>query len=196
MVQGGPMCLTKSFVLLFVLSLFIFSEQAHSGVLVEPYLGYQFGSGDRNNNDYSYNSPQLGGRFGYQFLGFMGGLDYSMSSFDLETTNTVTNATSKTDYSQNQLGLFAGYNLPIMLRAWATYFISAKLEDDIAPITEYSGGGYALGVGFTGLPFISLNVEYRSMSYDEQETSGVTSAVSPSLDFSEVFFSVSLPLDL
>jgi hypothetical protein len=159
----------KSFKLLFLVSLFTFANTASASFLVEPYLGYQLGSGDRGTTDFSYNAPTYGARVGYQMLGFMGGIDYSLSSFDLESENTVTNAKSESAFKKNQLGVFAGYDFPILLRAWATYYVSAKLENDVATPTEYSGGGYALGVGFSGLPFVSLNVEYKTFSYDEAQ---------------------------
>ncbi len=188
------MRMTKS--LLLLISLFIFSNTAQAGVLVEPYLGFGIGSGDRGNIDYDYTTPQFGARLGYSFLGLMGGIDYSLAtSFDIDAENTTTGVNSSTSYKKNQFGIFVGYELPILLRAWGTYYVNASLEDDIAPISDYSGSGYALGVGFTGLPFVSLNLEYRSFSYDEVETSGSTSTLSPSFDLNEILLSVSLPLD-
>lgn len=186
------MRLTKSLLFLILL----ISQSAHAGVLLEPYLGYGIGSGDRGNFDYSYNTPQYGARLGYQMLGVMGGIDYSMASFELEAENKTTGTTTKSDYKKNQLGVFVGYDFPLLVRAWGTYYVSANLEDDIAPISKYSGGGYALGVGFTPLPLVSLNVEYRTFSYDEVETGSTTASLDPNFDLNEIFLSVSLPLDL
>ncbi len=178
-------------------TLFLFSVNTHADLLLEPYLGYAIGSGEMGSSfEYDYKTPQIGARVGYQMLGVMAGVDYSMSTgkYDLDTTTVATGAETSTKYSKKQLGLFVGYNLPILLRVWGTYYLSASTEDDIAPITKSSGGGYALGAGFTGLPFVSLNLEYRTYSYDESETSGVTTALNPESDFNEIFLSVSLPL--
>lgn len=171
---------------------FSFMHSASASLLLEPYLGYRV-SGDLDNGtsaDLSYNGIAYGARVGYQMLGIMGGVDYSMSSFDMDIQDGADTSTLAT--SSSNLGLFVGYNAPILVRAWATYFLSNKLDfDSIA--TEYSGSGYALGVGFTGLPFVSLNLEYRALSFDEQTEASTTSALNPSEDASEILFTVSLP---
>lgn len=199
LVQGGPMRLTKSFVLLFFLSLFVFGGTARAGVLVEPYLGFALGSGDNGGNvDYDYKTVQLGGRLGYQMLGFMGGIDYSLASFDLEReyNDNTPGALGDLSTDKNQLGLFVGYDFPILLRAWATYYVSAKADFSNASINEMSGSGTGLGVGFTGLPFVSLNLEYRSFKYDEAKDNNGTVSGFSERSLNEIFLSVSLPLDL
>ncbi|MCF8058531.1 MAG: hypothetical protein K9K67_04490 [Bacteriovoracaceae bacterium] len=203
------MRLTKSFLILFFLSLFVFSSNTKAGVLIEPYLGFSLaGSGDTtfgtNKYEHSYSSPTIGGRLGYGMLGFMGGIDYSMQTFDLESERGST--TNKDGVKKSQLGIFVGYNLPILLRVWGTYFLSSSLEGDdpqtasnlIDSRYEYSSGsGYALGAGFTGLPFVSVNLEYRTLEYDKLEVSGTAlSTYNEKTDLSEIMLSVSLPLDL
>ncbi|MDD0853320.1 outer membrane beta-barrel protein [Halobacteriovorax sp. GB3] len=177
---------------------------AQAGVLVEPYLGYRLVSGEDSNSsktEYDYNGSVIGGRLGYQFLGFMGGLDYSrgLGAYELEQKDS--SGTSKNDYTQSSFGLFAGYELPILLRAWVTYWMSNKLEGDSGAVNgdEFNGSGYGLGIGFTGLPFVSLNLEYRNMTYDEffDKAAGTTTALSgdSEIGMSEILLSVSLPLD-
>lgn len=177
---------------------------AQAGVLVEPYLGYRLVSGENSNStktEYDYNGALIGGRLGYQFLGFMGGLDYSRGLGAYELESKVGSATSKADYTQSSFGLFAGYELPILLRAWVSYWMSNKLEGDSGANSgdEFTGSGYGLGVGFTGLPFVSLNLEYRNMTYDEfmDKSSGVTTALTGDneIGMSEIILSVSLPLN-
>ncbi len=195
----------KTFKILSTVFLFTLSSMASAGFLVEPYLGYQLGSGDNNvatNSgsvpaEQSYNAPVLGARLGYSMLGFMGGIDYSMSSFDMEYEVKSNGATFERSFDNKQLGLFVGYELPILLRAWATYYLSAAADFTQGTSNyELSGGGFALGAGFTGLPFISLNAEMRSFSYDEIESSGISGNLSSKEEFKEYVISVSLPLDL
>ena len=186
---------SKQFVIILFLGFFCLTEQAQAGVLVEPYLGFSIaGDGESTistvNYDFSYSSVTYGGRLGYSFLGLMGGLDYSMQSFkaDVDAGGTET----KKDVDKSQLGLFVGYDFPILLRAWATYFLSAK-----ADFTDYefkSGGGYALGVGFTGLPFVSINLEYRDLEYDKFEWA-TTHTYDKKASLSEILLSVSAPFD-
>jgi hypothetical protein len=207
--QGGSMF--RSLIVFLLLNLFVFAPHTRAGVLVEPYLGFAIGGdGDTtvigNNYDTSYSSVTLGGRLGYQFLGFMAGLDYSMQNFSLKS-QIGSNTAVKDDVKKNQLGVFVGYDFPILLRAWGTYYVSGSLEGKEANAAtgqvfssndKFSGGsGYALGVGFTGLPFVSVNLEYRTMEYDKfTRTDNANASYGKKLNLSEILLSVSLPLDL
>jgi hypothetical protein len=188
------------------LLLLTFSLTSHAGILIDPYLGFAIGGVDEtgltaNNAKYDYSRPTYGARLGYQTFGFMAGVDYSMASGDWESKNLLVK--EKLESSASALGVFAGFNLPILLRFWGTYYLNASSENKSSTATEtLNGSGYGLGLGFTGLPFISLNLEYRSFSYDEVEASSGTHSL-PSTTAgvgehaaSEVLLSVSLPLDL
>lgn len=179
------------------MAVFILSTQmATAAFLIEPYLGYKpITDGDQGNTEYETNGVTYGGRLGYQQLGLMGGIDYSLSSFDIEqTTSTVT---SESEASTSDFGLFLGYNAPILVRVWATYFLSSELDfEESSNNAKFKGSGYALGLGYTGFPFLSINFEYRQKSYDELENDSGTSTVNPEADFSEVLLSVSLPFTL
>jgi hypothetical protein len=61
---------------------------------------------------------------------------------------------------------------------------------------ELSGNTTTLGVGFTGLPFVSLNLELRMISLDKFKD--VSTGLEYTRDYSanEVVLGVSLPLDL
>lgn len=171
---------------------------AQAGVLVEPMIGYQFGDGDEPGVDHSYSGPFFGGRLGYQQLGFMLGLDYRISTFEDE--QQLSNSVVHDDQKQTKFGAFVGFNFPILMRAWVSYYFDVSMEDDDARNNnagdEYSGDGLGAGIGFTGLPFVSVNIEYHAYSYDEFENArtGAKSSVSD-FDVSEILLSVSLPLD-
>ena len=178
------------------------SMSANALIHVEPYLGYNMISGENSNSTitkYDFGGVNYGARLGLTALGFMGGLDYSMGSGDWETETLNTKTT--VDSSQTKLGVFAGYELPILLRAWATYFVNVKQEIESGANNgrEYSGSGFGLGVGFTGLPFVSVNLEYKQYSYDEYESAAGTTVTidgANKIDLNEIMLSVSLPLDL
>lgn len=192
----------------------IISFSANAGVMIEPYLGYgMFGSGDttRNSTNYSHSPGGLtfGGRLGYQFLGFMAGVDYSLSSTTLTTTATGV-SDMEDDISRSNLALFVGYNLPIMLRVWGSYFLDASVEgtttnssgsaflraSDSNDLTKATGGtGIALGVGLTSLPLVSLNAEFRSITFADYENKSGTAItdVTEDVNFQEILLSVSLP---
>ena len=200
----------RSLIVFLLLNLFVFAPHTRAGVLVEPYLGFAIGADGETSvagtaYDNSYASVTMGGRLGYQFLGFMGGIDYSMQNFSLKSKSSSNS--DKDDVKKNQLGLFVGYDFPILLRAWGTYFLSGSVEGKDANVANdqvfssndkfSDGSGYALGVGFSGLPFVSINLEYRTMEYGKFARSNNSSvAYGKKLSLSEILLSVSLPLDL
>ena len=56
------------------LMVFVFSASAHADLLLEPYAGYFTGSyGQAGTPDEDLGGVTLGGRIGYQMLGFMVG---------------------------------------------------------------------------------------------------------------------------
>lgn len=185
---------------------------AHAGVLVEPYLGYRFGSGEIDvtnsgllNGTYKYalSGYNLGGRLGYSFLGVFGALDYSIGKLEEESDGTpagVTVTDKKDEYDTTNIGLTVGYEFPVFLRAWGTYFLKSELEEttDSNPDT-YEGSGFGVGIGFTSIPIIDLNLEIRKFSYDEvTDNSGTTSLPSNTaseLETTEIMLSVSAPFD-
>lgn len=162
---------------------------ASAGFLVEPYLGYRVGDLESTPNGsiaYDTSGHSIGARLGGTFTMFMAGIDYSMGSLSADQTK---GGSTDVDLDTTQLGIFAGIELPVLLRAWATYYVSANFENS-SNSNEWKGDGIGLGVGFTGLPFVSLNLEYKKMSYDEAPTGR------SGYDGSEIQFGVSLPLNL
>lgn len=174
---------------------FISAQTASAALLLEPHIGYNLsGSGDAGGLEYDYNGPQLGARVGWQNLGLMLGLDYTRSSFELESKSS--SGTSKTDMKRNEIGVFAGYNFPILLRAWGAYYFTNTMKADNSTSTKYKGNTKELGVGFTGLPFLSINLMYRMVNHDEFESTAGNGSLNPDLDFKEIVLGVSLPFTL
>jgi len=177
-----------------VFGLLVFTPQAKASLLLEPYLGYALnGKGiNSGSTDISYDTVTYGARVGYSsIIGLMFGIDYSLQSpeIDFEQPNGTIDSDKR---DKSQLGVFVGYELPLLFRGWATYYVASKLEHSDGD--KETGNGYAVGVGFTGLPFLSLNLEYRSCEYDEIEraSNGDKEAIDRGLK--EILLSVSLPL--
>lgn len=193
------------------------TTQAHAGLLIEPYLGYIF-SGETTetgagasafNYKYDYSGINYGGRLGYSTFGLQFGLDYNMASYDYETTNATTKL--KDAYDFTAFGAFVGFKFPVFLRVWGTYFFNAELKDTDSGTggvyspsgAKFEGSGFGLGAGFTGLPFVNINLEYRSFTYDEGTTSDGTKITLPNTtygvgkhDASEMILSLSVPFDI
>lgn len=160
----------------------------NAGLLLEPYVGIMPAgtiTDDGVDFDHDKMPTVLGARVGYTKLGFNVGIDYLMAQ-GIEFENV------SQEYDLSEAGIFVGLDLPILLRGYVAYIVNSNLE---GTITEYEkGNGFKVGVGFTGLPFVSLNLEMRNVSYDEGNISG--SSFDTDTDYQSYLLSVSLPLKL
>lgn len=167
--------------------LFLGAQSAQAGLLIEPLVGYSLGG--KLGDDDKTNGPSLGGRLGYQALGLQLGLDYLQSVQSID-------ASGYDDYTSSEFGAFVGYEFPILLRAYAGYIFSATGETKLNT-TKYEfieGTGTKFGVGFTGLPFVVINLEYRNGEYGDYKLNGVKQ--SDTVKFSSYLLSLSLPINL
>ncbi|MBY0413330.1 MAG: hypothetical protein K2Q18_04160 [Bdellovibrionales bacterium] len=175
------------------LGLTILSQTASAGLLLEPHVAYNLsGSGTESGTEYDYNGAQIGARVGYQNWGFMTGLDYTKGSGSVDSKTA--GVTTTRDLSSDEIGIFAGYNLPILFRAWGAYYFSN--ETTYKGGFDLSGDTKELGVGFTGLPFLSINLVYRMVNFDESKNLTTSVKSSVSYDFNEIVLGVSLPFNL
>lgn len=182
---------------------------ANALLYVEPYAAYRLGTQTRTiaNSEYEWSTKgtAIGARLGTSIIPLITmGVQYEMGSrdqsLDVGPTGTTTGDTGS-EFDDTHLGIFAAFTSLPLFNVWGTYFLSSELEytkDNNASTvgTVLSGGGYGVGAGFTGLPFLSINVDYRMFSYDESETSaGVTSTLTNEVDVTEIMLSVSSPWD-
>ncbi|MEH0860115.1 MULTISPECIES: hypothetical protein [unclassified Halobacteriovorax] len=165
--------------LLIAMMIMVAGFQANAGIYVEPYLAYNL-VGDYDGAD--TNGLNLGGRLGYSLPMLVSfGLDYNFGEYTHDIAGT------DVDVDHSKLGAFVAVDLPILARAYASYYFNAKAE---ANGVESEGSGFGLGVGLTMLPFVSINFEYRSLNYDESNGATVDE------DADEILVGVSVPLDL
>lgn len=185
-----------------ILFVSLFFVQLKAGILVEPRLALNLsGSGSNNTTKFSYGGTQYGLRLGGDFLGFMGGFDVNASSFTLKRTTTQVYSD---DMSRTEYGVFVGYNFPILLRAWAAYYFDSTATDqDSGGLTvsgyKYSGSSFEIGVGYTALPFISINAIYKVNSISKETSNvGVVTNYSgaSAIANNEILLGVSLPISL
>ncbi len=183
---------------LFILILaFLIIKPASAGVLIEPVLGYNFGGFEVDSSggeDQDFSGPAFGGRLGYQNLGFQLGVDYLRSSLNVDDN------AYKEDLTASEWAAFVGFEFPILLRVYAGYIFSANAETDFdtGPTTDklelMNGTGMKLGVGFTGLPFVDINFEYRKGTFSEFKLDGDKDNVDT--DYNAFMIGVSLPFVL
>jgi hypothetical protein len=193
------------------------APKANAGlILVEPHLNYNVWGGStttitstNSTQEIKYSGPQYGLKLGAQYLGFMGGFIVNQSSFTWRITNTYNstpNLNSATDYKfdRTEVGIFGGYNLPILFRGWAAYYFSNKAENkDTAYLNmnsltgvKYTGHTIEIGVGYKGLPFVSINAIYRNVSHDEIEYPTSNTKYPTSVSNDEFVLGVSAPFSV
>jgi len=173
-----------------VLFFFIGLSQANAGVLFEPYIGYGFGSSEQGSSKSNANGPEYGARIAFETLGFFVGAEYMAAT--MKTKNKTTNTAY--NYNITNIGATAGFQFPILIRAYASYFFTSNAKVDTTIPATYSGNAMKLGVGFTGLPIVSINLEYIATTYTKAEAMGITQTISPKATGSMYAISISAPL--
>ncbi|MGE0527570.1 MAG: hypothetical protein AB7P49_10940, partial [Bdellovibrionales bacterium] len=127
-----------------------------------------------------------GARLGYQMLGVMFGIDYMTGKWE----DTLSPAG---DDVPSDLAVFVGYNFPVLLRVYGAYGFDTELEREAnSQETTYEGRTIKLGVGFTGLPMVSVNLEYITSEFDKTNSGNL----SPKAETELLGLTVSLPFDL
>lgn len=186
---------------LFILILaFLIIKPADAGVLLEPVLGYSFGKAETDlpgSNEDKFKGSSYGARVGYQNLGFQLGIDYLKSSVELDDNDF------KENLSINEFAGFVGFEFPILLRVYAGYIFSANGDTEanfgggngVEKVKFTDGTGMKAGIGFTGLPFVDINFEYRKGTFGEYKS--VTSGKQDvDTDYQAFMIGVSLPFVL
>jgi hypothetical protein len=158
----------------------MFVAQANADFMIEPFLGYEWGDYKSGSTKEDVTGTEMGLRLGGTFTMLSYGVEYAIGSFEVDSTPTR-------DVDSTDMGLFVGFEFPILVRAYATYFI--KSESEVGS-SEYEGNGLRLGVGYTGLPFVSINLEKISRTYDEDQNGALANDVK----VETMMLSVSVPL--
>jgi hypothetical protein len=183
------------------------AQTAYAGLLLEPYAGYAMGSsetklgasGGGGTYQYDNSGVGLGARIGYTMPLLWLALDYSMAN-GVKSKAKTTGATDA-DIDSTTLAAVIGVKVPL-IRAWVGYSPMNKATAKGNNIeTKLEGSQLKVGAGFTGLPFVSINVEYRMTEFKKYEQGGVSadmssSAVYESSKGNDLFVSVSVPFDL
>jgi len=162
--------------------------KADASILIEPVVGYNLTG---KYGDDSSMGPSYGGRLGWQNLGFQLGLDYLNSNIDVDSNDI------KDPLAMSEWAAFVGFEFPILLRAYAGYIFSANgtsKSDGGAKIELTEGTGMKAGIGFTMLPFLDINLEYRKGTFGETKIGG--SSTGDETDYSAYMIGVSLPFNI
>ena len=122
----------------------------------------------------------MGARLGYDVLGLMGGISYNHAFYTLKEEKS--GASTETDSKRNEMGIFIGYNAPLIFRAWLGYSFSVK--ETVSASGDYKkGSAVEIGAGYTAMPFLSVNLEIKSFTYatNNSASTGTETTYAPSL---------------
>ncbi len=164
-----------------------FNQAAHAGLLLEPYVGYVSGTA-KGETSTDYTGSSLGARVGFTMLGFGIGADY-------EANTIVDDGSPKSDFTRGEAGLFLAYKFPILFRLYATYVPTSSIyvKQSGTTTTLEKGTATKIGLGYTGFPFININLEFNSAEYKEAKGLGT---LTPKVTTSGYALSISAPFDL
>lgn len=138
-----------------------FTQTATAGVMLEPYVGYASGKmGDKSTGQDDGKGMYYGARAAYNMMGLFIGGEYQGAKISLE-------GNPKKDSSVTDLGAVVGYEFPILLRFYGTYFFSSEAKVTFSPEITFKGNAMKLGVGYTAFPLVAFNVEYYQSTYNK-----------------------------
>ncbi len=164
-----------------------FTSASHAGWMVEPYLGWERGDLSKD-ADGTLSGTAIGARVAYTLPVLVWlGLDgmYTL------TGEIDPDGGSKEDAKRTALYAVVGVDFPILVRGWLGYGLMNEWKIDSSPSASYKGDSMKIGVGFTGLPFLSVNFEYIKDTFDEIKAGGVTADTD--IENTSYMISVSLP---
>jgi hypothetical protein len=195
--------------MLLFLPVFLLCCIARAEIFVEPSLGYQIGNysatpvGSTSQLQASDNGLGIGLRAAYGFMGAFVGLDYDMSFTQLISTSS--NYSNNTPAQHSTAYLSGGYAFPLLFRVFAGYGFSDTLSvnggsGSSAGGSTETGTAFKLGVSYSFLPLLSLNLTYISHNFTQLNStttgtlvSGGISIFYSQLSMSAFMLSASLP---
>ena len=183
------MKIVKRVTLLFFL--FAVSWDAY-GVLIEPSIGYKLIHHGETAPKYNYQAANMGLRLGMQIFGLGVGGDFNCSPASI--SHLKEGKVKQSDkHTHGSMGLFASYQFPAMvvpLGVRLHYILKAKFKEDASDPQELEGDGFGAGVSVaTSIPFLSVNLDYKQITYDKS-----ISGAAGDWETHEVLASISFPI--
>lgn len=188
--------------LLLVLS----TTSSYATLLIEPYLGHPLSTNATSTNlsgettDYDIESRNfiIGSRVALSMYGAFVGVDYKTFTIEGNEGDDLT-----TDvYQKGRTAFVAGYNFPILLRAWISIAPESEFEASVQSNGEVTDLVYnndediTIGVGYSGLPFLSVNFELSKIHSNYFKIKEGEERQDIDYDWTIYSVSLSLPIDL
>ena len=214
-----------------LLLLLTFSTNSYGVVYFEPLLGINSGQSEISSLVVSSSSPTVsinasssydrtgvfyGARIGLgvdKNISF--GIDYRIAEVDAVPKNPSASLGS-VEFKNTSFGLYLRYNdfLPLW-HIWGTYYLVNNREVSGSEVTGtsflkvgalHSGKKHSLGIGYSMLPFVNINLEFSSFRFETYEnpfsnTTGLSGRIfdlpeEGGYDGYDVLLSISVPMDI
>lgn len=171
-----------------LLCLIFLCSSAYGSFLFEPYGGTTFsGTLEESNTDALFTGASFGAKLGVQYTYFFAGFDYRIGRFSVDAKEDDTTLEDDT-LNNEQYFLFVGYEFPMWFRAWGGLALGGYASSNDRKFRE--GNGALVGLGYKGLPWVSVNLEYVTWGYDK-----VDPGSDSDLKGQHFLFSLSLPIN-
>ncbi len=174
-------------------------EPALGDVVLEPYAGYDMGKmkflsvAGLSGSEWESSGFAFGARVSYTIPMLFFSLDYNS---EMGSARRTSPSSLNSDTSGSTLFLLMGMNLPL-LRGWLGYGLmqetTFKSVPNVGDMTA-TGSGLKVGLSYSGLSFMAVNLEYIRKSFLAVKTSA--SEVNADGTGDIVRLSVSVPINL
>lgn len=185
----------KSLIILIIVLSF---NTAKATVLFETGVGYTLGRYDLLGTDThgEYKGLYLSGRLCHNFdNGIFTGIDFRVFSL----LNTVSGDPAfETSLLNTSRGFVFGFTPKERLRIWFSYQFINTFEMPLnsnEDITLKDGKAFIAGIGYMGIEWISVNVEYATYYFDEYENNGNLLPLSNDYSIRTFMITFSFPMD-
>lgn len=153
----------KKLALVALLGFFGLTTNTFARIVVEPQVGYTFGTFDFNESGVDtidLKGFNLGAKLYYESIAWFAGVDYNYNKLDVED--------SSEDMTNNEIGAIAGVNFARFFKLYAGYIFSNSMKVDNYKPDHKSG--YKVGLSFLILRNVAIGVEYKRVDFKKEDT--------------------------
>ena len=176
------------------LLLLVCSSVAFAGFHLEPYAAFAAsGEWDNGLRTDKISMTNFGTKLGYQSsFGLQVGGDIQLGS---GTFKTASAGQQDLKAASAAFGAYLGYQTFFGLRGYAHYLFSSAVALDDSINSALVGNGIKLGVGYSIIPWLALNLEYHSMQYGKSKSDLGDATLNPKYKTNFIFVAVSFPFN-
>lgn len=151
----------KKLALVALLGFFAFTTNTFARIVVEPQVGYTFGTFDFNDSAFEnadFDGFNLGAKLYYESYAWFAGVDYNY--------NKLKSKDLSDDLTNNEIGAIVGLNFARFFKIYGGYiFANSPKAGSYKPDHK---DGYKIGLSFLALRNIAIGAEYKKVSFKKE----------------------------